>query len=209
MQKLRISKTESIRVFVLALLHFRWFFGYAQQTDSAYYRWVYAKMREVQPTGTLYYSDKPAPQRIKYSAQRLPAALADLRKTQHLALTQQEISFLIKHIRRTSSNVLPDTIFPNSKRLPGKSIADTLSHRLMATIDSMRGKTSDTASWNSLFRRRPWAFTFTKPVYLRDKTLLVSYFCYYLNSSGAEDWSIYKRNGNNWERIAYLGGGAW
>jgi hypothetical protein len=132
--------------------------------------------------------------------------LTDMRNAQHsdtLVLSVNEKKYLLKQLKKTT--VWENNLFENSKRISGDSLFDyaTNEGRKYYKKLSEAKLSKDTIALAKLSQEYPYfpyAFGFTKPVYLRNNTIcFISFVAICGNPCGRSASGIYKKDGNEWK----------
>ena len=152
---------------------------YAQQLDTAYYKLIYKEIRRFQDSGMVFYSDRPEKDIYASFLKQMPDALNTL-KDRGLNLSKREIDTLFRQLNFVSTSLQPSDLFPLSKRISSDSIIPFVENSVKKIIDSLR-TLPEKAVPSRYYWKLPWAFFFTKPIYLRGWTICFSYFMYYRN----------------------------
>jgi hypothetical protein len=179
------------------------------QTDSGYLNFIYEFIRDGQPKDTIHYASNLKPFEIKAWAHMLNKrhviGLAWPNDYDTLSLTRQERKYIQKQLKASLDSSWPDKLFPDSKVLPADSI-DRYIHRVnRAIIDSIKAQGGQLSNGF----RRLWGFRFSRPIYLRNNTLLISYLKRYAQHGGEDEVKVYRREGNSWKRWILIDGAAW
>jgi len=185
----------------------------AAQSDTAFIKFLINKIRGLQPTGTIYYADVPYPKTFKHRVQHIKPGIYPGFKngtvSESLKLTAKESRYIQDEHKKNLHKPFPDSLFENSCRIRSDSIipfVDKLNLQIMDSVIKLSNP-SGTNVWQLGLMR--WSFLFSRPIYLRNKTILVHYFMNYTLSSGENSFRFYKWNNNNWERWGVISGGAW
>jgi hypothetical protein len=184
------------------------------QLDPDYLDVIYKRIRTLQPYGTIYYADRPNKEILKNQYNNLTRRrFKTLEKNiadSVLILTREEQQYLISELKKSISIPLPDNLFRDSKRVLFDSLVTNIDRVNRQIIDSVHN-ISDTVQYLGARKKNllHWAFSFTKPIYIRHNTIFLSYFMYYYNSGGSQFFAFYKKRDNKWTRWIYFGGGDW
>jgi hypothetical protein len=184
------------------------------QIDSEYTAFIYNKIRALQHEGTIYYADRPEiiklselkedlkPHSFKSRLKNFPDTV--------LKLTHKEKEYIILEWKRSFKNSFPDNLFPNSICLNFYSLIRKVDSLNIQRMDSLRKlRVANPQEKIVLGVRRLWSFGFSRPIYLRRKSIMCCYFMYYSLSGGEEDLAFYRHKDGKWIRGIVFGGGAW
>ena len=174
-----------MKLFILPLGLLVSIFAYSQPQDTAYLKLIGERMRQLQPNGIVYYSDKPRKGTLDQILKVAPRQLTQLRK-KGLLFTDSENKYIISSLKKAFYAIQKDSLFPSSKRLHSDSIVAFVENKFRGTIDSLRRSLDTLAAARYYAEKRGWAFSFSDPIYLRKRKILIYYFMYYFNSSGEE-----------------------
>ena len=170
--------------------------------DVDFIQW---QARRLQPSGEVYYSDYAMKDYSKIFELNKKGTLR-CANGDTLLFSKSEMKYLKRELRRGVTKELPDNLFPGSVRKKKDSIISFVETLNRSYMDSLR-KEAGPISRHAYVRY--WAFSFSRPVYIRNGELMVFYLMYYENSSGAETLAIYRRGLKGWQLWGYIGGGAW
>jgi hypothetical protein len=173
--------------------------------DSIDIDFIERQARRLQSSGEIYYSDYAMKDYSKIFERNFNRRLKGT-NGDTLFFSKSEEKYLRRELRRTMAEKLPDNLFPNSTRKKKDSIVQIVEALNRSHLDSLR-KVTDKIPRHAYVRY--WAFSFSRPVYIRNGEWMVFYLMYYANSVGAEDMAVYKRGIRDWELWGYIGGGAW
>lgn len=184
------------------------------QIDSEYIHLIHKRIRKIQPSGTIYYANHPDYGPIEYTlnyfnSRKFKSRLKDAGDS-ILTLTQKEQQYLISELKKAPKVSFPDSLFENSKCI----IADSLvmhverlnkqsQHSLPSIDDTIQ------TSIESEFKTRYWAFFFSNPIYIRNKSIFLTYFMFYDRSSGSQLLVFYKKHQDRWIPWIIAGSGDW
>jgi hypothetical protein len=180
----------------------------SQIRDSAYLNFINGQLRRLQPNGIIYYSDKISKRQIEPIIKMAPLQLLQL-KNKGLVFTSSEKAYIIANLKRIPVSTRADSLFPDSKRLGADTLVRFVERNFRKKIDSLLHSPDSLFVRKNYIHMRPWAFFFSEPVYLRNRTILIYYFVYYFNSSGEEAVWVCRKNNSTWDKIGIIGGGAW
>lgn len=178
------------------------------QIDSESCEILLERVRSVQPFDTIHYARTPQQSLLSSSLDYLKNYPRH-RKHDSLKLTRAERIYIYREMKKKSRIDLPADLFPLSRMMKTDSIIGQIETTVWTTFDSIR-KESDllAAEWARL-HFHTWAYFFTRPVFIRNNTVCVFYFMYYLLSSGQDGIECYQKRNGKWKRVLTIGGGAW
>ncbi len=180
---------------------------YAQISDTAYYSLIHKIIRSIQKSGTFFYADKPEKDIYVSFLKQFPLALRVL-KNRGIDLNKREIDTLLSKLRDMATAPQPSDFFPMSRRVSSDSIISYVEKTVRIAADSLI-KLSPNAWTINDYWGLPWAFFFTRPIFLRGSSICFGYFMYYRNSAGQHGLDVYKVKNMEFIRVATVGGGAW
>ena len=192
---------------MLALLFMTSIVVKSQIVDSGYLHFIGKEMRRLQPNGNLYYADRL--QKSDY-ADILKNAKLGFKELERkgLSFNNAERKYIFAQLKRMDESVQADTLFPNSQRLRFDTLIPFVERQFRKRVDAIQ-LSSSPAKAGSYFENVTWAFSFSDPIYLRKKSILIYFFRYYVNSGGEVAIWVYQKENDHWKRIGALGGGAW
>lgn len=179
------------------------------QADSTYLSLLHQMIRKVQPFRTIHYA--PATMEImpKGCEGEIKNEIFPADSTTSLKLTNRERRYLKQQLKTSQKPHWPDHLFPDSKLITD-SMESKLRKLNRALYDSiMKLENKYDFGKNGFGYRTYWGFWFSRPVYLRNKSILIFYFMWYHNSGGENNLLIYRKEGNNYRHRMYICGGAW
>jgi hypothetical protein len=172
------------------------------QTDTSYLNYIYERIRDGQQKGTIHYASNLKPFEIKEWKDKLNKkyviGLAWPGDYDTLILTRQERKYIQKQLNASLNSSWPHQLFPNSKVVSADSIDNYIRKVNRIVVDSTTVRIA----------RIFWSFHFSKPIYLRNKSLLIFYLKRFAVGSGEEDVDVYRREGNSWKRWMLIDGAA-
>jgi hypothetical protein len=178
------------------------------QTDTSYLNYIYERIRDGQSKDTIHYAANLKPFEIKDWAHKLNKkhviGLAWPDDYDTLSLTRKERKYIQKQLKASLDSSWPDKLFPDSKVVPADSIDKYVRKLNLVVIDSTKSIQSSRERIARLF----WAFHFSKPIYLRNKSLLIFYLKRFASAGGEENVKVYRREGNSWKRWMLIDGTA-
>jgi hypothetical protein len=95
-----------------------------------------------------------------------------------------------------------------STRISSDSIILVVEKSVRRAADSLKNLPYNALTSRN-YQRLPWAFFFTNPIYLRNRTICLGYFMYYRKSAGEHGLNVYKVQNGEFFRVGTIGGGAW
>jgi hypothetical protein len=118
-------------------------------------------------------------------------------KSNTITLSKEEQEYIIKQIAATRYLLWPDNMFENSKRIKLDS--------MWAFIEQ------ENSNLEQLKSRKPLGvFTFSKPIYLRGKSICILYTRRMLDlNAGTQEISFYKMDKDKWINWIVISSGAW
>ncbi len=180
----------------------------SQVQDTTYLKLIGDQMRILQPNGILYYSDKLPQKNVERILKDVPLQLKKL-KDKGIVLTDPERKYIIYSLNKALKSIQKDNLFLKSKRLSIDTLVPVVENINRREIDSIRQTADSLMIFKKNLYSTRWAFSFSEPIYLRQATILIYYFMYYLNSGGEEAIWVCKKEEQTWKKITVLGGGAW
>jgi hypothetical protein len=179
------------------------------QTDSSYLHFLYENIRDGQSKGTIHYASNLKPFEIKDWSPRLNKKQVTGWVSQDdydtIILSRKERKYIQQQLKASLDSSWPDQLFPDSKLIPADSI-DKYTRRYNLAI--ARSSVTDQQSATYL-SRWIWGFRFSRPVYLRNNSLLISYLKRFAMDGGEENVIVYRRDSNSWKRWMLIDGSAW
>ncbi|PWT96039.1 MAG: hypothetical protein C5B52_16630 [Bacteroidetes bacterium] len=176
------------------------------QPDSAFLKTLKDVIREIQPESTIYYSDLPFEDFENGFKDTKRKIYFYFDPKEHIHLSHKEKVEIISGLKAAQNSSLPDSLIINSKRIPRDSL-ENYTYKL--NLRAAYSIATVTEAKYALYVRRFWGFSFSLPIYLRNKSLMAFYFSYYDNSGGASWITVRKKDGEKWIRIGGLSLGAW
>jgi len=181
------------------------------RADSAF---IYDQIRSIQPSGTIYYADKPLKRTIIEGIQKLGKGIfyspSDLFHEHTIKLTIGERNYIIAELKKGLTLKFPDKLFENSIRLSSDSIGFKVDKMNILRNDSIKKSAEISHLWPKDFRELyKWSFFFTKPIYIRNQSVIFAYFMYYTLNGGEEGLWIYRKKEDKWIRWIAISGGAY
>ncbi|PWT96040.1 MAG: hypothetical protein C5B52_16635 [Bacteroidetes bacterium] len=176
------------------------------QSDTAFLKVLEARIKEIQPEYTVNYSDLPFDDFEQiFPNEKLRLRFTDGQK-EYIHLTNNEKSKIISKLKSALKLRLPDSLLNNSKRFLRDSIADHVEKLNKQVSDSIAKQRNLNYS---IYVRRYWSFSFSLPIYLRNKTVMVFYYSYYDTSSGMSWLEVRMKSGAKWTRAGGMFLAAW
>ena len=179
----------------------------AQYMDTGYFKLIYSNIRHIQDSGIVFYSDKPEKEIYAGFLKQMPYATKAL-KDRVITLSKREEDTLMRELKRIATEIQPSAMFPMSTRISSDSIIAVVEKSIRRAVDSLKNLPYNAFSSRN-YQRLPWAFFFTNPIYLRNRTICFGYFMYYRNSSGEHGLNVYIVQNGEFIRVGTIGGGAW
>lgn len=173
--------------------------------DIAELRYIEERIRKVQPNNVVYYSDYSMQDYSKDCSKQINRVVVGY-KGDTLYLSKAEIRYLKNQLRERVKQEFPDSLFPASRRKSKDSIVQIVEKLNKSFLDSLLSEPSP-ASRVTYFQY--WAFSFSRPVYLRNNNWMVFYFMYYANNGGEHGLAYYRKGVESWELFKYVCGGSW
>jgi hypothetical protein len=173
--------------------------------DSTELKYIEERIRKVQPNNEVYYSDYSLQDYYKDCRKKLNRIVLGY-KGDTLYLSKTEIRYIKRKLRERAKEEFADSLFSGSRRKPKDSIVQIVERLNKSYIDSLRSLPGPTPS---LVYFQYWAFSFCRPVYLRNTSWMVFYFMYYANNGGEHGLAYYRKGVEGWELFKYVCGGAW
>jgi hypothetical protein len=130
-------------------------------------------------------------------------------KEDSLLLTKTEDQYLRKQLSKKTK--WPEELFRGSKGIPMDSMWSYLEQQGVIKYEKIKkaDSTRDMAAINKLQRLYSYVFVFTKPIYIRNKTIcLVSYAAMCGGDCGINGVTIYKKENNRWAEWIEVESGA-
>lgn len=155
-------------------------------------------VREQQSKGLVYYADRIPDAMFRKMVNNLTRNQVNLLLEQHgedLQLTSAEMTTIKKGLIANNAVAWPDALLSESKSVPFDSLVKKVESINRTVIDSIIKLPPSTRPYREILK---WAFTFSRPVYLRNNELVIYYFQYYRSSSGAQRFFIHQRKNGTW-----------
>ena len=160
---------------------------------------------------TLYYADRLPKQIINESIKNLnnkhTAKLIGKIYANEYKVTRTEWKRIRIQLVQAIQDSLPDSLLRDSKSMSVDSIHYTVeSHNKSVTDLVVKLPTAERPQAPCILK---WAFYFSKPIYIRNQTILFYFFMYYRQSSGSNAFYLSKQVNGRWEKGIFITGGAW
>jgi hypothetical protein len=180
------------------------------QPDSSYLKLIEGRMRALQWCGNLYYADRlPAPS-VRRSLEGFnEKRIAFLSKANQKAfnITAAELQKVSSEFLGAIEDRLPDSLFPDWKSVHVDSLHHIVERHNNAVRDSvLKLPTSERPQAYCVFK---WAFYFSRPVYIRNGTILFYFFTFYRTSSGSYGIYLSEQVNGRWEKGIFISGADW
>jgi len=120
-----------------------------------------------------------------------------------IILSQEEKKYIQEQHEKNSSYSWPDSLFFNSERVSKDSVSDHLHKRRRVVTEQLDEayKSKDKKRIEKMKRQRPWVSFFSKPIYIRDRTVcLIETANLCGNSCGDYETRFYKRENGQWRK---------
>ncbi len=181
------------------------------QEDSLYFTLINDFIKAIQDEGTIFYSDKPMKDVFRKHFKAVSLTLKDVNpdRGRNLKITVAEQSHILRQMKKSLTSKLPDNLFNNSKRISADGICEFVFRLSRNIYDSLISIPDSAAAFKYIRSIKQPAFFFTHPIYIRNKSILICYFMWYINSSGEEWLGVYKKEGNKWVKWSIISGSAW
>jgi len=175
------------------------------QNDSSYYNLIYNQIRNHQRTGTIYYADKPYNEFNKQAFEPLyknPVVnIFGSKNKASITLTKQEREYILSQLQNFPNEILSDSLLPNSKRIAIGGIQKFVRKANESIYDSLINLHDTVAAYqflSSSFMHS--SFFFSKPIYIRNNTIVLSCFTWLVGNSwaGTSELCFYKKENNHW-----------
>ncbi len=199
---------------ILFLLTDNCLFAQNEQTD---FEPIVAIIRQFQPAGTVYYGDNADKKIYNKLGVLLNKSFFksqwDTTNENILKLTAGERKYIQSQLVYSAKLRFPDSLFKDSKRVQKDSLVpfvDGLNRIFLDSISHLPD-TIKAIAFRDYRLYRYWSFIFTKPIYIRNRTVTVFYFMYYAMNGGAHGADFYRRKVSKWQRWIMVPGigGAW
>jgi hypothetical protein len=191
--------------FVLTCLLNGAIFFDASSQDTVALKYIESRIREIQPEGEMYYSTLPMQDYYQQFIDGFKDRIIS-QSGETLTLTKKEMSFLKRELRAILMLEYPDSLFPHSLRMSKESIIAFVDAKNRSAYDSLLNSRDRSKVRHYI---RYWAFSFSRPIYIRESQLMIFYFMYFANSGGEHELSFYKKINGSWKFFALVSGGAW
>ncbi len=156
----------------------------------------------------IYYGDHPSKMIFPDALKGMNGGFEEIRK-KGVDFTRKERKFLKRKLPKLIDSGVPDQLFPESRRLGSDTICDFLSKKYREGYELLKSKGDTIDIRKKLGRFWSWAYFIAEPIYIRGKTIRVSYFAYFLHDSGESVIDIEILKGGIWRRIGVLSGVAY
>jgi hypothetical protein len=183
------------------------------QLDSAERQFVHRIIRMYQKEGTIYYGSHPMDgvlaSELKDLSKRVIVHIGSNKDS--IVLSAKERRSLLRQIKRSQATELNDQLFPNAKRMASDSIAKFVTRKNIGLRDSLL-LAGDTAAVRGFFAKGSSykSFFFTKPAYIRNRSIMLFHFTWLLMQDGGEHGlTFYRIENNQWVEWILVSGGAW
>ncbi|HSZ87422.1 MAG TPA: hypothetical protein VK787_15420 [Puia sp.] len=160
------------------------------QNDSSYFNLVYRLIRHNQTKGTIYYSDKPY---NKFNEIAFKSLLTDSvinmmrsKNKARMVLTKKERDYIFCKLRSFADEILPDSLFPNSKRIINDSLLKHTVKLNRVEYDTLMSLEHDSLAFQKydLHRIKYLSFFFSRPISIRNNSIFLSVFGWFENWYG-------------------------
>ncbi len=175
------------------------------QTDTSYYNLIYNQIRTYQKTGTIYYADKPYNEFNKEGFEPLyknPVVnVFGSKNKASITLSKQEREYILSQLQNFPNEILPDSLLPNSKRIANGSLQKFVRRVNESKYDSLMNLQDTIAAHKFLSSSLMHSsFFFSKPIYIRNNSILLSCFTWLVGNSwgGRSELCFYRKENNNW-----------
>jgi hypothetical protein len=171
------------------------------QFDTASLNALQSLIRHYQKSGTIYYGKYDpglAKDKFDFLLSRKEFSRSDRRK---ITLTFDERSQLLKELNKFQTFELKDSLFENSSKIPSDSLISLTVKLNKIKIDSFYKAGDSLSAWKYMTSNSQYcSFLFTRPIYLKNKTIMVFCFAWMVNHNGDERLSFYKKTGMSWQK---------
>lgn len=173
--------------------------------DSTDILFIESKLRDIQPDGTIYYSDRPMQDIYQQFKKSIRKKVVN-HNNDTLVFSSKEIKTISNLLKTNMQTPYDDTLFRNAIKISANEIVTTVETRKQQMLDSLAQLDRSKMPKRQFL---PWAFSFSRPIYFRNKEWMLFYFFYYQHSSGQHGLYLYKRTNNSWDYWGILQYGAW
>ena len=184
----------------------------ASQPMAEDFRLVEMMIRNIQPEGKIVYTNKLIPERIDFACkvlgQDVIAGPDGAAGRNSIILSKTEKKLLIQALRDNLNLNLNDNLFRGSKMVKSEYLPGYFRKYYQDFSEKLTDPYIDHKAQANIMKmyKRPIVFAFTMPVYIRNKSICVSYISYRCgNSCGYDELSFYKKTNDEWTKyiVAY------
>ena len=177
------EKSRYMQKYLVVLFLFVGQFCFAQY-DPAFLGSLDSAIRELQPKGTIYYSDRYPKEHLQIHIDRLKEKKVSELTTvgsDPIMLSRSERKIIIDWLSDPSRN--PKELFPDSKRVSEDSILEILGKQNVYFDSAKNSRMLKKAGTSDDFK---WGFYFTKPLLIRNGSIAVFCFMHHFGHAGFE-----------------------
>jgi hypothetical protein len=167
------------------------------QNNSSYFNLIYKSIRHYQSNGTIYYSDKPYNEfnEIAFKSLLTNPVVNIMRSKDkaRIVLTKKERDYIFSKLRSFADEILPDSLFPNSKRIINDSLQKNTVKLNRLVNDTLMSLEHDSVAFHKYYLRRTryLSFFFSQPIFIRNNSVFLSLFGCFENWYGETQLSFY------------------
>jgi hypothetical protein len=182
------------------------------QLDSSFLKLLDSTIRRYQNTGTVYYADKLSDGFIDFNLKPFTKnkiiSIAKTPSIDSITLTNSELIYIKKSLKSLRYFYWPDNLINNSKRIRSDSLEPFLTRLRRHAIDSIK-QLKDVSEQNKYFLNSYKSFAFSKPIFLRDGSILLMFFSWYDGHGGSSMLSFFHKDENFWRKWIIVNAGDW
>jgi hypothetical protein len=172
---------------------------------------LFLVIHKYQIKGTIHYAshcrDRVLSREMKELSQEV---IVNELRSDSIRLSAKERRYLLRQLKKPENIELPDNLFPDSKRVEPDSLEEFVVRQNQRIRDSLM------ASGNPKARDEYYSgktlylpFYFTRPIYLRNRSIILFHFMWRFRNGGSHDLSFYRKENGKWKRWISISGGDW
>jgi hypothetical protein len=180
------------------------------QLDSSEIHFIHDLMRKYQRIGTLHYGSSPEDAVFKREVKEFTKRLMVNRRGDSILLTAKEQTYLLQELKKPTITRFADSLFHDSKMVNTDSIFTFLHRKNRQVYDSLVATAGFEAAVKYINSKSSYkSFRFTRPLYIRNGTIMLFHFMWLTDTAGGEtSLSFYKKENGQWTEWICVTGGA-
>jgi hypothetical protein len=199
-----------MKIYIICFLLSLFIHPLKAQWDSTDLQFVHSVIRRYQPSGTIYYSNHAIPgvlrRQVKELSKQVVVNLSLPKDSIELTVTERK--YLLEQLKDSANIELDDNLLPDSKRIEADSIMDFVYRANMRLRDTLKVLRHTIASvWYKVARSMYNAIYFTRPIYMRNRTILLFHFMWCTYGGGATSFCFYRKENDKWVKWVEVAGG--